>query len=189
VALFFHLNHEIKDFMEDRTYRDERSVSEIHAIKTSKALDNLLIWAAKEDFGFEKEKLGCTVLNPSDRIINDQLENISSQDPGQVLEMMFYAGFTSGFNKVIVVTASFEGIENTIKEAFDELEKVKVVLGPTANGRFYLYGMKDFNREIFYGKPWDSPFLNYQLLYDLSRKRLPFQLLRFLEMDGVTGAA
>ncbi len=167
----------------------EERVSKVPVLKTSRALDNLLILSSGESYSLNREQLGCTVLNPDDRIINDELSLINSQDPGQKLEMMFCAGFSAGFKKVVVVTASFDGIENCIKEAFEELNKVQVVLGPTANGRFYLYGMTAFNRDLFYGKPWDSPFLNYQLLLDLSRKRMPFQLLNFMEMDGHIGAA
>lgn len=174
------LNQE--NFMEER-------VSKVPVLKTSRALDNLLIISNGEGYTIDREKVCCTVLNPDDRIINEELNHINPQDPGQRLEMMFCAGFSAGFKKVVVVTAFFDGIESSIQEAFEELNKVQVVLGPTANGRFYLYGMTEFNRDLFYGKPWDSPFLNYQLLLDLSRKRLPFQLLNFMEMDGHIGAA
>lgn len=167
----------------------EESVSKVPQLKTSRALDNLLILSTGEGYSLNKNQVTCTILNPDDRIINEELSLGNIQDPGQRLEMMFCAGFSAGFKKVVVITATFDGIENCINEAFDELNKVEVVLGPTANGRFYLYGMKEFNRDLFYGKPWDSPFLNYQLLLDLSRKRLPFQLLNFMEMDGHIGAA
>ncbi|GJQ59964.1 MAG: glycosyltransferase [Candidatus Scalindua sp. AMX11] len=93
---------------------------------------------------------------------------------GERLQNAFQDFFDKGIKRVIIIGTDSPTLPiSYIKEAFQALLKVPVVIGPTFDGGYYLIGLSEFTGEIFNGIDWGSAHVFSQTIsriYDLNRK-------------------
>ena len=68
------------------------------------------------------------------------------------------ARFSAGAGKVLLIGTDCPEVDPALLEtAFARLDRADAVLGPAADGGYYLVGMKRPIAELFQGIPWSSP--------------------------------
>lgn len=90
----------------------------------------------------------------------------------------FSMGFNRGYDKVVFMSSSCAELSSVlIKEAFDRLNDVNVVIGPATEGGYYLFGMRKYHKELFKNKEWNTENLLLDILLDLNRFKLTYTIL------------
>jgi hypothetical protein len=70
----------------------------------------------------------------------------------------FRQGFAAGYGSILIIGSDCPGVSPALlEEAFRQLESFPVVLGPAADGGYYLLGMNHFVESLFRNKPWSTP--------------------------------
>lgn len=81
----------------------------------------------------------------------------SDGDLGRRMEDSFDRAFRLGARKAIAIGADVPGITpDLLRKAFEALDFADVVLGPAADGGYYLIGMRQLYRQIFRDIAWGS---------------------------------
>ncbi|MRI01791.1 DUF2064 domain-containing protein [Kriegella sp. EG-1] len=97
----------------------------------------------------------------------------TGDDLGARMANAFQDGFTSGFEKIIVIGSDMYDLrQDDIESAFSTLDKNDFVIGPAADGGYYLLGMKKFNSKLFQNKKWGSATVFKDSLNDLVNEKL-----------------
>jgi rSAM/selenodomain-associated transferase 1 len=79
------------------------------------------------------------------------------RDLGQRMAAAIDARLSSGSSRVVVVGSDVPDLTTAIlDEAFTSLHASDVVIGPAADGGYYLIGMKALHRSLFERIPWSS---------------------------------
>lgn len=101
------------------------------------------------------------------------------RDLGDRLGEAFHSYFSSGVKKVVVIGTDtpWMGRERIVR-AFQLLDAVDVVLGPTEDGGYYLVGARRVIPEMFKNIPWGSREVLAQTLEALRRAGASYRLLR-----------
>jgi len=80
-----------------------------------------------------------------------------SGDLGQRLQRACAAAFKQGIKRLVIIGADCPGLQaNHIDQAFDALFHKDLVLGPAADGGYYLIGMRRENKTLFTKIPWGT---------------------------------
>lgn len=101
------------------------------------------------------------------------------EDLGERMSIAVREAFASGYRKVAVIGSDCAEITtDIIRDAFIHLETNDTVVGPAADGGYYLIGMNGYHSELFEEKDWSTPALLNQTLQtcedlSLSCYRLP----------------
>ncbi len=99
-------------------------------------------------------------------------------DLGQRMEHAVQGAFTEGVPSVVVIgTDCPELTAEHLHSAFGALERKDVVLGPAADGGYYLIGMRRFMPELFRGIQWSSERVLKQTLAAARAAQLECELL------------
>jgi rSAM/selenodomain-associated transferase 1 len=78
-------------------------------------------------------------------------------DLGQRLAASFAQAFTAGAEAVVVTTSDTPGLDRRLVDgAFRALETAPVVIGPAADGGYYLIGVRAPGARLFEGVEWSS---------------------------------
>ena len=79
-------------------------------------------------------------------------------DLGERMKNAFIDTFSEGFSRVTLIGSDIPDLRNTILNRAFELDKYHAVIGPAADGGYYLIGFKNntFLPEIFEGIEWGS---------------------------------
>ncbi len=78
-------------------------------------------------------------------------------DLGERMKNAFIKGFEENYQKIIIVGGDIVELSTEIiQNAFEKLNNVDVVLGPAADGGYYLLGMKHLITELFEQIPWST---------------------------------
>ncbi|MDX1472041.1 MAG: TIGR04282 family arsenosugar biosynthesis glycosyltransferase, partial [Flavobacteriaceae bacterium] len=78
-------------------------------------------------------------------------------DLGEKMENAFQEIFKLNYQKVIIVGSDlFDLSTNIIEDAFNQLNKHDIVIGPSEDGGYYLLGMKKLHPQLFINKDWSS---------------------------------
>ena len=78
-------------------------------------------------------------------------------DLGARMDAAFGAAFERGARKAVLVGSDVPQLGRThVGQAFDALEDVPVVLGPAADGGYYLVGLRERRPELFQGIEWGT---------------------------------
>lgn len=102
-------------------------------------------------------------------------------DLGSRLSIAFKEAFDKGYKKVIVIGSDCKEISHShLKEAFIELDKESVVIGPAKDGGYYLLGMKKFYQDLFIKKSWSTSNLFNETLFTIKKRRICHGLLEIL---------
>ena len=89
-------------------------------------------------------------------------------DLGVRMEKAFVNGFSTGYEKVIIVGSDlFDLTAEAINEAFEKLDTNDVVMGPAEDGGYYLLGMKKNHPAVFKNKEWGTASVRKDTLVDL----------------------
>ncbi|MEO9892085.1 TIGR04282 family arsenosugar biosynthesis glycosyltransferase [Aurantibacter sp.] len=92
---------------------------------------------------------------------------------GDRMANAFQDGFTSGFEKIIVIGSDMYDLsQSDIESAFSTLDNNDFVLGPADDGGYYLLGMKNFNSNLFQNKDWGTATVLENSLKDLADEKL-----------------
>jgi rSAM/selenodomain-associated transferase 1 len=86
-------------------------------------------------------------------VVRPQVEG----DMGQRLTASFAQAFATGAEAVVVTTSDTPGLNRRLVDsAFRALETAPVVIGPAADGGYYLVGMRAPGASLFEGVEWSS---------------------------------
>ena len=82
-----------------------------------------------------------------------------SGDLGARMEFAFSLPFKmGGFKRVVIVGSDIPGLTPAlVEQAFEALTDHDFVLGPSADGGYYLLGMTKWQRGLFRNKAWSTP--------------------------------
>src|ERR1043165_8990569 len=82
---------------------------------------------------------------------------------GERMERFFIEQFEAGAKRVIIVGSDcLTMTADTVKIAFDRLEKTDCVIGPAIDGGYYLIGQRDRSRPIFQSVEWSTRSVFWQ---------------------------
>ena len=99
----------------------------------------------------------------------------SHGDLGTRMHNAFQALFDLGYQKCIIIGSDlFDLKSNHIETAFNKLLNHDVVIGPAADGGYYLLGLKMNNSIIFQNKNWGTPTVLASTLHDLKNHSISF---------------
>ena len=96
-------------------------------------------------------------------------------DLGVKMQKAFEQMFDKGYEKIILIGSDTPHLTDTIfDEAFEKLEQHDIVLGPSADGGYYLIGFnkKTFVKSAFEDITWSSPQVLEQTLQKLHTKKV-----------------
>ena len=97
----------------------------------------------------------------------------SGEDLGERMYNALKSGFQKGYKKIIIIGSDIYDLNSeTIEEAFAELENSDYVIGPAADGGYYLLGMKSISKEIFINKEWGTNSVLKDTLNNLRDKKV-----------------
>jgi len=89
-------------------------------------------------------------------------------DLGERMLNAFSAGFEAGYERVVIIGSDMYDISTeVIESAFLKLEHHDFVLGPAADGGYYLLGMKTLKENLFTDKAWGTGTVLKHTLEDL----------------------
>lgn len=114
------------------------------------------------------------------------------EDLGDKMKNAFAKLFDLGFEKVSIIGSDcYELTTKHINEAFLQLEKQDVVVGPSNDGGYYLLGMKQLQPELFTDKNWGSNEVLSRTLENFKHLKLKFSELPSLNdidtIDDLSG--
>jgi uncharacterized protein len=103
------------------------------------------------------------------------------QDLGQKMENAFEERFRAGYSRIVIIGSDcFELTSYHISKAFDNLENSNVVLGPAADGGYYLLGMTELFENVFENKKWSTDSVLRDTIKNLTDSNIKFNLLEQL---------
>lgn len=125
---------------------------------------------------FYSEKIPENDIWPSE-IFSKKLQQ--GEDLGEKMENAFREAFKHNFKKVIIIGSDLYDLEQTdLENAFSELEKNDIVIGPAQDGGYYLLGIKSLNPDIFKNKKWSSSTVLSDTLKDLKNEKIKLLEIR-----------
>jgi rSAM/selenodomain-associated transferase 1 len=99
-------------------------------------------------------------------------------DLGRRLASLFYSAFQRDVARLVVLGSDSPTLPlEVIHEAFDELGRRKVVVGPAEDGGFYLLGASAWLPELFQNIQWGTAEVLSQTTAVLARQKLDFTTL------------
>jgi rSAM/selenodomain-associated transferase 1 len=100
---------------------------------------------------------------------------------GQRMSNALRAGFTSGHTSICIIgTDCFELTSTIIEDAFEKLQKADAVIGPAADGGYYLLGVNTFQPGLFENKSWSTSSVAAATIEDFVQAGLRFEQLATL---------
>ncbi|CAN5356117.1 TIGR04282 family arsenosugar biosynthesis glycosyltransferase [soil metagenome] len=102
-------------------------------------------------------------------------------DLGKKMENAFKQGFDQRYSDICIIGSDCYQLRAThIKSAFDLLTHNEVVLGPSADGGYYLLGMNKLFSEFFNHKKWSTSEVLKDTLEDTQTLKIKHTLLETL---------
>lgn len=91
-------------------------------------------------------------------------------DLGTKMKNAFSNSFADSYKKVIIIGSDLPDLqEQHITDAFKQLDRNDVVLGPAEDGGYYLLGMKFLHPKIFENKNWGTASVREETVKDLEK--------------------
>lgn len=127
---------------------------------------------------------------PKSDFWDDMIVEKKVQQEGDLGDRMKHACFTAfneGYEKSVVIGSDCAELTTAIlNEAFDELERNNVVIGPTKDGGYYLIGMTGLYPQLFDDMPWSTSGLFQQTINTIESEGIAYSLLETLnDVDTV----
>lgn len=116
-----------------------------------------------------------------------ELEVQQGKDLGERMQLAFEKCFSQGARRVCIIGSDcFELEAEHLKKAFEVLRHKDVVLGPAADGGYYLLGLQEQQPELFQHKVWSTPEVLADTLDDCKRLGLSVeQLTQLHDLDNI----
>jgi rSAM/selenodomain-associated transferase 1 len=114
-----------------------------------------------------------------------ELEPQSDGDLGERMASFLQAAFERRFDRVVLIGSDSPTLPvRLVEESFERLSSVPVVLGPSADGGFYLMGASRIVPSMFTGVEWSTGRVGEQVLANLAAERIPVaQLPPWYDID------
>lgn len=140
-----------------------------HTVLVTKGLDvHKQVWFSD---GIEEDNLWDT------SVYSKKLQQ--GEDLGARMQHAFEAGFEQGFRNIIIIGSDLYDLETAdLETAFSLLKNKEVVIGPAADGGYYLLGMHTLEPNIFQNKQWGTSTVLRETLNDLKGKNIALTDLR-----------
>lgn len=95
------------------------------------------------------------------------------EDLGSRMFHAFEQGFKDGYKNIIIIGSDlFDLKPEHITSAFHYLQSHEVVIGPAEDGGYYLLGLKQLIKEVFFNKFWGGATVYEQTMEDLTLKEV-----------------
>ncbi|GHA79126.1 TIGR04282 family arsenosugar biosynthesis glycosyltransferase [Pontibacter akesuensis] len=102
-------------------------------------------------------------------------------DLGHKMQAAFAEGFADGYTSIVIIGSDcLQLTQQTVEEAYQQLEKQEVVVGPARDGGYYLLGMNCLHPQLFQNKRWSTAHVFPDTLQDLEQLELSYALLPVL---------
>ena len=108
-------------------------------------------------------------------------------DLGEKMEAAFATAFAEGYTSVVIIGSDcLQLTPDILRQAYHELSRHDVVIGPALDGGYYLLGMKKLYSPLFRNKRWSTEHVFPDTLQDIQTLRLSYSLLpRLSDVDYV----
>ncbi|MGB6267576.1 MAG: TIGR04282 family arsenosugar biosynthesis glycosyltransferase [Olleya sp.] len=104
-------------------------------------------------------------------------------DLGIRMQNAFEEGFKKGYQNIVIVGSDLYDLKpKHINQAFNELEKNDVVIGPALDGGYYLLGMKKMHPAVFKNKKWGTETVFNDTIKNLEKESV-FLLEQLNDVD------
>ena len=108
-----------------------------------------------------------------------QLEPQTEGNLGRRMQHYFQSAFAAGRQRVVLIGSDSPNLPvEFVQEAFEALNSMDVVLGPTRDGGFYLIGTRENCPDIFDDVPWSTPRVWEQTLQNIQRAKCSLTTLK-----------
>jgi len=105
----------------------------------------------------------------------------SEGDLGERMDSAFKESFADGYEKVVLIGSDCPDISpSIIQRAFQLLDEADCVLGPSADGGYYLIGLKRPVTEIFLNMKWSVDSVFVETVKRLNAGSVSYRLLPIL---------
>lgn len=99
-------------------------------------------------------------------------------DLGARMHHAFDTLFQESYDQLIIIgTDCFELTEDILQHAFTALQKHEVVIGPSADGGYYLLGMRQFYPFLFEEKTWSTDTVYSSTIHQLEMHQISYKPL------------
>jgi rSAM/selenodomain-associated transferase 1 len=103
------------------------------------------------------------------------------KDLGEKMLNAFANVFIKGYKKTIIIGTDCPGINSAIlNEAFEKLAVAEIVIGPAADGGYYLLGMTKLHTELFYNIEWGTNSVLWSTIEKCAKNKVSHSLLKAL---------
>jgi len=93
------------------------------------------------------------------------------EDLGIRMFNAFENAFKNNYKKVVILGSDLYDLNTVgIKQAFEQLDKHDIVIGPAKDGGYYLLGMKTLHSQVFENKDWGTETVRKDTLNDLQNE-------------------
>ena len=134
----------------------------------SQSYQQEIFYAPKKEFSSVKNWLS------SDLILQAQ----TGRSLGTRMSKAFKKSFDQGKSKVILIGSDAPLIgENLIKEALSRLDEKDAVIGPSADGGYYLLGLRCYIPSMFIAIDWSTPKVLDQTVCALNKTKKSYSIL------------
>jgi rSAM/selenodomain-associated transferase 1 len=109
-------------------------------------------------------------------------------DLGQRMAASFERAFAEGAASVILTGSDIPGLDSKlVRTAFGELARAPIVLGPAADGGYYLIGLRAPNARLFQGIAWSTGRVRAQTMALADAQGLEVATLpQLYDVDSIT---
>jgi uncharacterized protein len=113
---------------------------------------------------------------------NDYYKLVQSNgDLGERMEKAFQFVFNLGYTSACIIGSDCLDLNKEIlNQAFSNLKNNDVVIGPAADGGYYLLGMNTVENPLFENKKWSTNSVFESTINDCKNKNLTYHLLETL---------
>ncbi len=122
-------------------------------------------------------------IDSEDNWLNDDFQKRlqHGDDLGEKMKNAFDESLKSGYESVCIIgTDCLELTKDILKDAFESLKHQDAVIGPAADGGYYLLGMNRMIPELFGNKKWSTSTVCEDTIEDLKLLQRSYHLLAVL---------
>ena len=106
---------------------------------------------------------------------------------GDKMSNAFIEGFDNGYENIIIIGSDIYDLKSEhINLGFNKLLNFDTVLGPAADGGYYLFGMKTYISEVFKNKNWGKETVLKNTVSDLEGKKTIYFLETLNDIDVIS---
>ncbi len=92
---------------------------------------------------------------------------------GERMHNAINAGFETGYKRIVLIGSDLYDLSTAdLEQAFEALEKHKVVLGPAQDGGYYMLGMTKMIPDVFKNKKWGTDTVLKDTLANLDKTKV-----------------